>query len=385
MVNNQSYTKKCYKCGYSETKKLPPLKKKLVYVDQFVISNIMNSLDKTSSKYENIRKDPYWIELYKLISKLVQNQRIICPYSHYHFKESISTPVFDKLKKIYKHISYNHQLLTHQQIFNFQVYKEFETYLSDESVDYDIEVIRGDYDKWEDRFMVSVDFNLSKEDIDALYNETVEIHKGFIDVIENNWRHNPASLKDSYQEEMANYGPAVVNNYIKQCSEFGKTTCFPGSLQLLFSQLLSLTKKYDIPETQQVDTINQFLLNGVMERIPYAYNCCYMFAALRQKVQSGMKTENISRGTNTDITAISSYLPYVDAIFVDNEQANYIRELTEQGKFSYDCKVFSTRTRDDFMKYLQEILDNTPKTHLTLVNQVYGDGWDEPFITILDK
>ena len=54
MIHNTNYTKQCYECMYSESYKLPPTHKKLIYLDQFVISNITNSLDKDSPKYQKL-------------------------------------------------------------------------------------------------------------------------------------------------------------------------------------------------------------------------------------------------------------------------------------------------------------------------------------------
>lgn len=385
MIHNTSYTKQCYQCMYSESYKVPPIHKKLIYLDQFVISNIMNSLDKESSKYLKLSKDRYWKDLYIVLSRLIQAQVIICPYSRYHFKESLSTPVYDKLKRIYKHLSYGKQLESHNNVFNLQVCNKFEEYLSGNTLNDDISIIQEDYNKWEDRLQIEVDFRLSKDDTDAILKENIEMYKGFIEIAENNWKSNPKTLEGGYEEEIQNYGPAVVQNYIRQCSEYGETTFIPGSLQLLFSYLLSIARKYKIPEENQRDMINSFLTSGVMREIPYVYNACYMFAALRQKVQSGMKISNISQGMNTDITAISSYLPYMDAMFIDNEQANYIQELTKQKKFHYNCQIFSTRTRVNFLKYLEKIERSTPKSHFTLVDKIYGTNWTKPYLTILEK
>lgn len=384
-VSNQSFTIKCYNCGYSSSAELPPIKKKLIYLDQFVISNIMNSLDKKGPKYNKIKKDTYWLRLFTVLSKLIQAQVIICPYSRYHFKESLSTPVFDKLKKLYKHLSYGVELNNHQEIFNYQVYQKFEEYLSSKKSSYKVPITMENYNKWEDRLQIDVEFSLPKEEIDAMHEETVEMHKGLLDVVQNNWQKNKKSLDESFKEEIDNYGPAVVRNYIKQCSEFGKTTYFPGALHLLFSSMLSLCRKYNIPEEKHVEIINTFLTSGVMNDIPYARNASYMFAAVRQKIQSGMKPSSLSSGTNTDITAISSYIPYVDAMFIDDEQANYIAELTKQKKMNYKCKIFSTRTREDFIQYLSEIEASIPKSHFDLVDRLYGPNWTRPYLTMFEK
>jgi hypothetical protein len=384
-IYNQSFSLKCYKCGYSSSENLPNIEKKLIYLDQFVISNIMNSLDKKSPKYKKIKKDTYWLRLFTILSRLIQAQVIICPYSRYHFKESLSTPVFNKLKKLYKHLSYGVQLNDHQQIFNYQVQQKFEEYISTNRSSYSIPITMENYNKWEDRLQINLEFNISEEEKDAIHEETIEMHKGLIEIIQDNWQKHKKSLDESYREEIDNYGPAVARNYIKQCSEFGETTYFPGSLLCLFSSMLSICRKYNIPEDKHVETINTFLTSGIMNDIPYARNSSYMFAAVRQKIQSGMKPSSLSQGTNTDIIAISTYIPYVDAMFIDDEQANYIAELTKQKKFNYKCRVFSTRTKEDFIQYLSELEAKIPKSHFELVGRLYGPNWTKPYLTMFEK
>lgn len=40
-IGRDSYTKKCKECFYVESYKLPKLNKKIIYLDQFVISDMM--------------------------------------------------------------------------------------------------------------------------------------------------------------------------------------------------------------------------------------------------------------------------------------------------------------------------------------------------------
>ena len=109
-----------------------------------------------------------------------------------------------------------------------------------------------------------------------------------------------------------------------------------------------------------------------------------LFAAMARRATNGQKRVP-NRGTPNDIDMISSYLPYCDAIFIDDEFAGLLREepiATEVGK--YGTRVFSTRTREEFLAYLREIQAALPAEHLAQVVVTYGESWLDGFRSILE-
>ena len=84
----------------------------------------------------------------------------------------------------------------------------------------------------------------------------------------------------------------------------------------------------------------------------------YFYAAMARKVVSGQK--GFSRGMMNDVTAISIYAPYVDAMFVDNECAALLGERPLSTDLVFKAKIFCLNSREQFLKHLAELEARTP-------------------------
>ena len=103
-----------------------------------------------------------------------------------------------------------------------------------------------------------------------------------------------------------------------------------------------------------------------------------LYAAIARKAASGRKRLP-NQGMANDIKTVSVLLPYCDAIFIDNECDAYLREQPLCDALDYGTKVFSQNTKDEFLGYLDEIELKASPEHLDKVDEVYGEGWREPF------
>ena len=84
-----------------------------------------------------------------------------------------------------------------------------------------------------------------------------------------------------------------------------------------------------------------------------------------------------------DIFIVATFLPYVDAIFIDNScysllHENPIKEYLNE----YKTKFFCQNTIDEFLEYLNEIENSASKLHLSTLNEVYGEQWLEPYFDV---
>ena len=78
-IYSNSYTKRCVDCRYDEKFSLPGLERKVIYLDQFVISEMMKSINSELGKKEKV--DPFYFELFKKLDRLNKLQLIVCPDS----------------------------------------------------------------------------------------------------------------------------------------------------------------------------------------------------------------------------------------------------------------------------------------------------------------
>lgn len=382
-INPNSYWRKCKACWKNgEPVKLPPLNKKLIYLDQFVISNITKSLDKSNKKNKLKDKDPYWFNLYNKLDFLNKAQLIVCPYSQYHFKESLSTPVFEKHKRIYKHLANNVKLNQHTIIRDNQICDAFELWLNKTITTTNLgiaQIVDERFNKWENRFRISAEFKITEEEILELQKEKLILYNGLITIAEG-WKSEKPNIKNNFKDEIGSLGPALIARYINdiQSNDFFSDSIF------MVSRLNSICAKNNIKPEDSINKIAEFFNSLEIQSIPFMKISSYLFSMIRYKIQSGMKVKKIDAGTYNDVNAISSYIPYVDAVFIDNTQASYIKELNDRRLIQYKAKVFSTDTRDLFMEYLNDIEKSVPSSHYDLIREVYGEEWLKPFNTILD-
>lgn len=97
----------------------------------------------------------------------------------------------------------------------------------------------------------------------------------------------------------------------------------------------------------------------------------YLFAAIARKLASGQKRLP-SRGMSNDITVISTYGPYVDAMFLDNECAALLSESPLNTELKLKAKIFSTNSGDAFLGYLQSIEAETSSEVRAYAEEIYG-------------
>lgn len=102
MITGQHYTRRCRECWFTESYGLPELRKKIIYLDQFVISHMMKAINHRLGKTEKI--DPFWLKLFERLDRLVKLQLIICPDSTFHRNESLLSH-YQALKRMYEHLS----------------------------------------------------------------------------------------------------------------------------------------------------------------------------------------------------------------------------------------------------------------------------------------
>ena len=82
--------------------------KKIVYLDQNVISNMTKVLDPDFLRREDLlKREPFWLAIYKKLHRLLRLQLIVCPASHFHEAESrlSGNPSFESLQRVYSSLS----------------------------------------------------------------------------------------------------------------------------------------------------------------------------------------------------------------------------------------------------------------------------------------
>ncbi len=111
IITDRGYSRRCQSCwrpkGFEKSHfyPLPKLNKKIIFLDQFVISNFMKLLNPRTKAHEKIVNDPFWQSFFEKISILTKGQFILCPKSSSHTNESLLSPYFKEHKRVYEMLS----------------------------------------------------------------------------------------------------------------------------------------------------------------------------------------------------------------------------------------------------------------------------------------
>jgi transcription elongation factor Elf1 len=159
-VQDQRYIRRCKECWHTANFNLPKLNKKVVYLDQFVISNMMKSLNPDTKAFKKKAVDKFWTELFSKLYRLANMQLIICPDSEFHTEESLVSPYFHELKRMYELLGHGLSFYDHETIRNFQICERATNWIKAETNPATQitakSIIHGNKDAWCDRLYISM-------------------------------------------------------------------------------------------------------------------------------------------------------------------------------------------------------------------------------------
>jgi hypothetical protein len=367
--------------------------KKVIYLDQFVVSEMMKALNPRHPSHERIlRETPYWLTLFKKLDHLLKLHLIVSPNSLHHDEESMVAPYFNDLKRIYEHLADEKTFHDYETIVRFQIHEHLENYLSGQPATApDIpreRVIMGDLDGWMDRVRVSVNVVPGDDQVAEVREARDARYEGLKKVFLR-WQSDRKTFDEMVLEEAVSFGQASFQSCVayeqrKRAVLAGRMApdlenILPPTAVLLLTEIFGTIRDHGYRDGVLAKAKEYFTSKHILA-VPYIRISSMLLASIARKAGAG-QVKPPSRGTFTDVNVISSVMPYCDAIFVDNEYGAYIQELGDE--LDYGTAVFSNNTRDEFLAYLDQIEVMADPKHLRAVRERYGEGWEKPYVEIL--
>lgn len=383
-VSDTRCERRCRACLYLGTQWLPEIKKKIVYIDQFVFSNIMKTLSPEVQGHKTAASQSFWKELFEALDVVRHLQLVACPDSREHQHESLASPFYRALKRTYEHFSSAVSFDDAETIRSQQVADIARAWLKNEPVTFDFQpesISSGRLHEWSGRIFATVEGVLpgTVDELRATRNNT---HQALKELFEQ-WQREKRSFKEVFATEKAGYGQTVIQMY---ADDWRKRTqivamMMRGQMPPLNDVLASLVEslvsnlqfmfQQEVGKEQVIPKLAEFFRSGAINEAPFNIIAASMYASLAQKAATGQK-EIPNQGTATDINIVSTLLPYCDAMFVDNKCRALLRDIPKTHALPFPCRVFSPNTGADFIRYLAEIRDSATPDHLRLVEEVYG-------------
>lgn len=387
-IAEDSYTRRCRACWHTLRFGLPKLKKKVIYLDQFVFSNIMKILSAEAPGHEAAKAQPLWRELFETIDVLCRMQLIVCPDSTEHHSESLISPFYEELKSTYEHFSTGISFDRPISIQHHQVMVSFSGHLNGTPTVFDLDprrVTHGRLHGWSDRVFVTVSGTLPHE------RRSIQTARSNLQAslagIFREWQKGGQTFGEAFLREKTSYSKGVVDAYLADQKKLmqvmtGQLAPTPenilGSVNgSLIADLEYTAKMHGLPPGKAEQAVRSFVASGAMNEIPSNVVAASMWASLAMQAAAGQKKPP-DEGMATDIDVVSALLPYCDAMFVDNKCRALLNEIPKAYKPPYECKVFSAKTSGEFLKYLAEIRANVSLEHLALLHKVYGSKVLDP-------
>ena len=394
-IHGTRYVRRCREClAMSESLPLPLISKKLVYLDQNAISNMMKALNPETKAHRKGSVDPFWKDLFESLDSLCKLQLIVCPDSHSHLDESLLSEFYQSLKRMFENLSGGVTFYDRETIQCFQIHRQLEKWLGDELRALTAQnITQGEINVWQDviRISTNLDWSSFVPDIRATRDAIAE---AMVPIFER-WQSEPdRRFEDWYEEEWRGQASALIELERRTQRRMMLAAIGQGGVDLGDISNHGVMTLFDIRrelrhrgcgEGELQEQILAFLGSSEFEATPSVRIGAMMYAAVARQAAHGGRKKPPTRGFSTDVSVISSLLPYCDAIFVDNDCRNILSENPLRDRINYGTAVFSMSNKDEFLKYLAESRKEATADHMSAVREVYGQNCGIPYTGIYRK
>jgi hypothetical protein len=395
---NRHYVRRCIQCRRDQTIPLPPLKKRIIYLDQFVISNIMKALDPTRPKAAKGESNEFFRNLFNMLDRLSKLQLIVCPDSPIHDLESIVDTRYEKLRAVFGHLSDGIGFREPEAIVHAQIMDAFDAWLSDKPYQNPVSrhfALTGNPDVWQDRLRIELNHNipgLANELSAARHATTAGLH-----AVCTRWRSDPNfSFKQIFEEELVGHAKKILGqffNYVRRLRAYQSgnvplddAVCFPPAAFSLLTRMLSALESQSATMEERIACIWGFFASDHFRSVSALRISALFLATIAREVHSGRGPDKFPKGgVFNDIDTVAAYSPFCDAMFVDKEISHFAKQRELKKELSTNGRLFSLRANEKaaFIDFLKSIETDASGEHLRLVEEVYGPDWATPFEELL--
>jgi hypothetical protein len=353
MVEARTLLRGCTECGARFRIPLPPLRKKVIYLDQSFLSNAFK------------RKDPRYSKIADRIAGLSHRQLLVCPRSHVHEQECHLWEAENKkeLWSFVKRTARGHEFEQAHYIKRVQLHRSFEAFRGQRAITHAIErydALRREIDDWDNYIYVEVrDF---PTDWNTVRNVKQEAGAGLVDRFDY-WRTAASTFDEDRVKEADGRARSLVEMYIDSVTLLLSASltdylmAAPVDGDLIRSLMSELR---DVDGQKKMEICADYLRSEYFRQSPFVDIECQLYALLRARVRMGQfanKFEAKRRisGLFYDVDALSLYGPYCDAVFVDREMERWLSDSRLSVLNRYGFRVFSAANFETFDSYLNEI------------------------------
>lgn len=373
--------RRCKLCRYRAVEYLPELDKKVIYLDQLAISEIFKIKSKTRRAGAN--NEDFWREVEREVDRTYLLQQAIFPASNIHRDETLVSPFASELMLAHDMLSGDISFTSVDEIAMNQVEAFAEAFFENKEppiICFTIDdILDGERNEWIADLHIDANLNYSAFASHIRANRDAAASE-FAPLLDR-WAAEKPSFDTVLNRELKSYGSAnrqaLIHAVKRVEAAFESTDAldFFGKLSHpvmdQFNHLKAIFEERGLNAGEACKKVLHFWDWPGTEKLPIHQISAHLFAALARKISSGQKRRP-SKGMFNDINAISAYGPYVDAMFLDNECAQFLLERPLSTALPLNAKIFSTNSGDDFLRYLRNLQHDASPLVSMKAAEIYG-------------
>ena len=350
-IYNTHILRGCKICRYKERIPLPPVQKKILYLDQFFLSHAFRGSE--------IR----FIRAAERIKHLTALQLLVVPYSTIHEDETHQWERHADLLSFIKRTSGGHKFRPAYDVVITQLQKAFNAWLSGGPPEYmreDSDSLLDNVHVWDGYVYVDVGRYLGDKDLirDLKEQSVQELVRLF-----DEWRQSKSSFEEDMMVEHEAAAIGYWNSYfewVQQLAQGDDNALLDAPIRSqVVARLLRQVPECE-PFDQRLRKVAEFLASEHFRQTPYQDLSARIFASLKAMVKGGAYT-NTNRAQSRlsgffyDVDHIATYAPYCDAFVVDRPMSEIVTRSTVSINERYGVKIFSLINWEEMLSWFDEL------------------------------
>lgn len=377
-AGGHSLTRRCTECRYSHDEPLPALDKRVLYLDQnaFSVLFAVESGGRLPQRHEEFAR-----EFHSRIKQVVLLQQSVMPHSDIHRDETTVFRDASALRRAYEIMGGDISFTNTRDVEQEQVLHYARAFMEEgePGLNFDVdEVLEAERNHWLPDMHIGVDMDYSQF-ADELRQSRDRGHEGMLQLV-NSWARERPSFDAVLTREMNSFASArrnglvaAVDALIASAGSEDPMAMFNAHHNPILEEHRTLSHLFVSTGRDQREAGPMVIRFWDWERnkeMPHHRISSYLFAAMARRVTGGQR--RVTRGFMNDVRAISTYAPYVDAMFVDRECAQLLGEGRLRDELKYKARIFSFADTDAFLNYLQGLEDRATDEVRACAALIYG-------------
>jgi hypothetical protein len=360
-IHSNFYTRKCLNCQYDSPHgiPLPQIRKKVIYLDQLAISEMLKSLDPSMKRHPTSIVKPLWRPLYDEVLSACRHQLAICPGSEIQAQETSAYLHGDTLRHLVGALSHGVAFRDWRWVRRVQLCAHAEAWARGVEPDWSTpdatRVTNGTLHAWWSSLTpISRPLN---SDILTQSDDTAKCtaHAALAGVWQR-WRSQAARrFRDFMEEEVS----SAIEDIVK-----------PTNKDLW--AVRAILEDSGIPKREAATKAVDCLRSPGAREVPQIRIFSALVAGAAYHAARGNQRQP-DPGDLSDIEMFAAYVPYCDLMVVDRFWHDVVSRppVSEELK-NLRARLHKARQISHVLSYVQKLNSGASDEHKALVKELYG-------------